>query len=89
MVPEFGFKDNLTRRVLFRRNSHDPSNGAVDIQPDTVNERTLKSFGIELVAQEGNDHLVVFIDENAKQEFYKSKVNQTIAVKFKSGAKTI
>lgn len=39
------------------------------IQADTVSEEALRSFGIEVVSEEDDETLIVFVSEDAKQEF--------------------
>lgn len=39
------------------------------IQPGTITEEALRSFGIDIVSEETDETLVVFFDEVAKQEF--------------------
>lgn len=39
------------------------------IQPGTLSEDALRSFGIDVISEESNETLVVFINDGAKQEF--------------------
>lgn len=41
----------------------------LSIQSGTISEDDLKSFGIELISEESNETLVVFVSEQAKTEF--------------------
>jgi hypothetical protein len=39
------------------------------IQPGTVSEDALRSFGIEVVSEESDESLIIFVSQDAKQEF--------------------
>jgi len=42
----------------------------LQIQPGTITEKTLRSFGIDLIAEEGDRTIVVFVTAEAKKVFF-------------------
>jgi Subtilase family len=62
-----GAEQNLTR---FKPQQFDPGLlMRLRIQAGTINEEDLRSFGIDVISEESDETLVVFITEQAKQEF--------------------